>query len=157
MEKVEKGEPRMNSQMSKGIRNWLLIAVLIVVALLATSWATYTISQMPFPRRGPAAPEGIAGDLEFFYVARTVISTVNIALLLILLFTYVDVFRKTRSEFSVGLLIFSVAFLFKDVAGSSFVSGAFGFRSYGLGPFELLPDLFEFVALAVLLYLSVEY
>jgi hypothetical protein len=28
---------------------------------------------------------------------------------------------------------------------------------YGLGPFALLPDLFEFVALTVLLYLSVKY
>jgi hypothetical protein len=37
------------------------------------------------------------------------------------------------------------------------VIGAFGFGLFGLGPFALLPDLFEFVALSVLLYLSVKY
>jgi hypothetical protein len=34
---------------------------------------------------------------------------------------------------------------------------AFGFRLFGLGPFAMLPDLFTFAALAVLLYLSVKY
>jgi len=34
---------------------------------------------------------------------------------------------------------------------------AFGFRPFGLGPFALLPDLFTFGALAVLLYLSIKY
>jgi hypothetical protein len=34
---------------------------------------------------------------------------------------------------------------------------AFGFRPFGLGPFALLPELFTFAALIVLLYLSVRY
>jgi hypothetical protein len=54
-------------------------------------------------------------------------------------------------------LIFAIVFLMKDIASNPFVIGAFGFRLYGLGPFALLPDLFEFVALTVLLYLSVKY
>jgi hypothetical protein len=35
--------------------------------------------------------------------------------------------------------------------------GIFGFIAFGLGPFALLPELFEFLALIVLLYLSVKY
>jgi hypothetical protein len=34
---------------------------------------------------------------------------------------------------------------------------AFGFRAFGLGPFAMLPDLFTFGALVVLLYLSIKY
>ncbi|MEM2025813.1 MAG: hypothetical protein QXW94_05945, partial [Desulfurococcaceae archaeon] len=42
-------------------------------------------------------------DIEFFYIAKTVFSTLNALLLLSLLAIYVDMYRKTRSEFTVGL------------------------------------------------------
>jgi hypothetical protein len=32
----------------------------------------------------------------------------------------------------------------------------FGFRAFGLGPFAMLPDLFTFFALVVLLYLTLK-
>jgi predicted membrane protein len=102
-------------------------------------------------------PEYIPGDIELFYIARTVLSAVNITLLVVLIVTYASIYIKTRSEFTIGLLIFATVFLMKDLASNPFVIGAFGFRLYGLGPFALLPDLFEFVALTVLLYLSVKY
>jgi predicted membrane protein len=102
-------------------------------------------------------PRYIPGDIELFYIVRTVLSAVNITLLVVLIVTYASIYIKTRSEFTIGLLIFAIVFLMKDLAANPFVIGAFGFRLYGLGPFALLPDLFEFVALTVLLYLSVKY
>jgi hypothetical protein len=45
----------------------------------------------------------------------------------------------------------------KDLTSNPMIIRAFGFGLYGLGPFALLPDLFELVALSVLLYLSVKY
>ncbi|HEX7482470.1 MAG TPA: hypothetical protein VF350_03275, partial [Candidatus Bathyarchaeia archaeon] len=59
--------------------------------------------------------------------------------------------------FTVGLIIFALAFLLKDIASHPFVVGLFNFRAYGLGPFAFLPGLFELTALSVLLYLSVRY
>jgi len=148
----------MESQMNrKSLWIWLIILItLIAVAFLAAYWAASTIYP-PFFYRRLEPPTAIPGDIEFFYVSRTVVSTINIALLAFLVTTYADIYRKTRSEFSVGLLIFSVVFLMKDLASSPFVTGAFGFRAFGLGPFALLPDLFELAALSVLLYLSVKY
>ena len=95
-------------------------------------------------------------DIQLFYTVRAVISTVNVALVLILLFTYLDIYRKTRAEFTAGLVIFSLVLLFYTVTSNPFVQIAFGFRAFGLGPFAMLPDLFTFIALLVLLYLSLK-
>ena len=84
-------------------------------------------------------------------------SSINIALLIVLTLIYIDVYRKTHSHFTIGLVIFALAFLMKDLTSNPFVISFFRFRAYGLGPFEFLPGLFEFFALSILLYLSVRY
>jgi hypothetical protein len=140
----------------------LVILAVVAVAILAAIWAAAAIYQFQvyhpgFPFRPVQPPGYIPGDIELFYIARTVISAVNITLLVVLIATFASIYVKTRSGFTIGLLIFAVVFLIKDLTSNPFVIGAFGFRLYGLGPFALLPDLFELVALTVLLYLSVEY
>jgi hypothetical protein len=148
--------------MDKKMRNWLLLIVigLIVISILAAVWASLTFNNLTsslFPFRPLPQPEFNPADLEFYYIARTVVSTINIALLVFLIATYVTIYSKTKSEFTIGLLIFASIFLIKDLTASPFITGAFGFRLYGLGPFAMLPDLFELAALSVLLYLSVKY
>jgi len=96
------------------------------------------------------------GDIELFYTAKTVVSTINVALVMILLFTYIEIYRKTKSDFTVGLIIFSMTLLLYTVASNPIMQWAFGFRAFGLGPFAMLPDLFACIALSVLLYLSLK-
>jgi hypothetical protein len=146
----------MENKMNRKVNIWLFIIVgLIVIAILAAVWAAFTFVQFPF--RPVPAPEFNPADLEFYYIARTVFSTINIALLVFLIATYATLFSKTRSEFTIGLLIFAVVFLIKDVLSSPFVIGAFRFHLAGLGPFALIEPMFELVALSILLYLSVKY
>ena len=153
----------MENHMNRNLKTWLILVILAVIAvILAAIWAATAIYQSQvyqpgFPFRPLQPPGYIPGDIELFYIVRTVISAVNITLLVVLIVTYASIYVKTRSEFTIGLLIFATVFLMKDLAANPFVIGAFGFRLYGLGPFALLPDLFEFVALTVLLYLSVKY
>jgi len=146
--------------MSKNLRIGLVITVVLVaIAILAAFWASATF---PFPisdfsqRRLPPL-EDIRGDFEFFYVAQTVLSTVNVTLLIFLLITYIDIYRRTRSQFTIGLIIFSLVFLLNALTANPIFIWFFGFQAFGLGIFALLPDLFEFVALTVLLYLSIKY
>ncbi len=149
----------MEKQMNKNVLIWIVVLVtLVAVALLAGFWAALTFYNpqspwMPLPR----PRDIVAGDLEFFYIAKTVFSTLNIALLSFLMLTYADIYRKTRSPFTIGLLMFSIVFLMKEFTSNPMVIRASGFALFGLGPFALLPDLLEFVALTVLLYLSVKY
>ncbi|TRO47064.1 hypothetical protein E2P60_03965 [Candidatus Bathyarchaeota archaeon] len=145
----------MNSHMNKNRKILLVIIVAVIaIALVAAFWAYYSF---PFPERSIPPAEHIFGDFEFFYVAQTVLSTVNVALLIFLLTTYIDIYRKTRSHFTLGLIIFSLAFLFRTLTANPLFMWVFGFRAFGLGPFALLPDTFELVALSVLLYLSAKY
>jgi len=147
----------MKKRMHKNLKIVLVLVILIVVALDAALWAAYTFYK-PFNPLSPLPPppNSNPGDLEVFYAAEAVVSSLNIALLVCLLITNADMFRKTRSKFTFGLLIFSTAFLFKDLTSSPLVIWVFGYHQEGLGPFALLPDLFELVVLCVLLYLSFE-
>jgi len=151
----------MNNRMNKNLRIWLILATLIVVTVLAALWAMSTFWFPRYPWRPwehhlPPQYE-IPEDIEFFYMAQTVVSTINVALSVFLLLIYVSIYRKTRSEFTIGLIIFSTVFLLNALASNPFVIWAFGFRAFGLGPFALLPDLFTLGALTVLLYLSIKY
>jgi len=151
----------METKMNRKVNIWPLIIVgLIVIAVLAAVWAAFTFdafSSAHFPFTPVPAPEFNPADLEVYYIARTVFSTINIALLVFLIATYATLYSKTRSEFTIGLLIFAVAFLIKDVLSSPFLIGAFRFHLAGLGPFALIEPLFELMALSVLLYISVKY
>jgi hypothetical protein len=150
----------MKNRMNKSMRIWLILATLIVVTILAAIWALSTTFWFPIPgypwQPRPRPPENIPGDIEFFYTAKTVFSTVNVTLSIILLLTYVSIYRKTRSEFTIGLIIFSAVFLLNALASNPLVIWIFGFRPFGLGPFALLPDLFTCGALIILLYLSLK-
>jgi len=149
----------MENQMNKKSKTWLLLIllpILVVVAILAATWAASTFWYPRFPWQ-PRPPYKIPGDIEFFYITKTVVSTINIALLIFLLLIYADIYIKTRSEFTIGLIIFSATLLLYALTSNPIIIWAFGFRPFGLGPFALLPDLFTLAALVVLLYLSIKY
>lgn len=146
----------MGTHMDKGTRTGLLLVVLLVVAVLAALWASATF-WFPIPWGRQLPPYNIPGDIELFYTAKAVVSTLNIVILIFLLVSYVNIYRKTRSEFTIGLIIFSLVFLMYVLASNPFVIMAFGFQPFGLGPFAFLPELFTLGALAVLLYLNLKY
>jgi len=150
----------MKHEMNRNPRTWLLLVllpILIVAAILAATWAASTFWYPRTPWQPPELPPYIPWDIEFFYIAKTVISTINAITLIFLIFVYIDIYRKTRSEFTVGLVIFSATLLLYALTSNPIVIRAFGFRLFGLGPFALLPDLFTLAALIVLLYLSIKY
>ena len=74
----------MEKQMNKRLKIGLIIVVLVAVAIFAAFWAT-VLRQQQIPafqqRRAPPTGGFIPGDFEYFYVANTIISTINIATL----------------------------------------------------------------------------
>ena len=159
MEKVEKGDERMEKQMNRKLGIWFILMGLVAVGSLSGVWAWLTFNSFGihvFPT-DPLHPDFDLVRLEFLYIARTVFTTVNIAILSLLTASYAVIYSKTRSMFTIGLLIFSAVFLMKDILASPFVVGFFDFTFSGLGPFALIEPFLEFMALSVLLYLSIEY
>lgn len=143
----------------KRSRLGLVIAASIVLALLAWFWA---VTHLPFPPPSlmeppKPPPGGIPGDIELYYILNTVFSTLNATLLIFLLALYAEIYVKRKVEFTLWLIIFcSVLFLYA-LTSNPIIQWAFGFRPFGLGPFAVLPDLFTFVALAILFYLTMKY
>lgn len=137
---------------------WLMLTTLVVVAVLAGLLA----SKFSFPPHLSRLMElrpghQVRGDIELFYTVKTVISTINITLLIFLLIAYIDIYKKTKSEFTIGLMIFSMTLLLYALFSNPLIYRIFGFRAFGLGPFIMLPDLFTCVALIMLLYLTFKY
>ena len=150
----------MNGRMTSNVKIGLMLLVLAAVAIVSGYWATsYEQRVPPFePRPWPPFPtERMGADLELFYMIKTIVSSVNLTLLVFLLATYVNIYRKTRSEFTIGLIVFSMVLLLYAMVSNPIVQVAFGYRAFGLGPFAMLPDLFSLAALAVLLYLTIKY
>jgi len=150
-------KPCMNNKIKIG----LTIVLIILVGLLAALWAVTVESRTPMlePRPFSLPPDNFdfRGDLEFFYIAKTVISSVNVTLVIFLLGTYISLYRKTKSEFVIGLIVFSLVLLLYTLVSNPIVIYISGFRAFGLGPFAMLPDLFASLALGVLLYLTWKY
>ncbi len=90
----------------------------------------------------------------YMFQIKYVISLVNIGLILAVFILYANIYRKTKSSFSLGLTIFSFAFLINIITSSPLLHAACGFKLSGLGPFLILPDLFTTIALAILVYLT---
>ena len=79
----------MKPYMNKVLKTCLILLALIVLALLAAIWAIQYWS--PPPPGGPPPPP-VPGDIEWFYTAQAVISTINAALSIILLITYISLY-----------------------------------------------------------------
>jgi len=151
---------RMNGNRTRLITITVIIVAVLVTAIVITLWASSVFRVQPSPFQHEFPPPHYVPpfwDIQLFYTIEAVFSTINIALAIVLFLVYVSIYRKTRSEFTIGLTIFSLVFLLNAVVSNPFFRGFFGYRPFGLGPFTMLPDLFTFGALIVLLYLSVEY
>jgi len=134
----------------------LIIISCIIVGITAGLWALNFEPRVPLfePRfRHDNFPD-FRGDFEFYYTAKTVISSINIVLVSALLVIYVALYKENKSDFVFGLILFASVLLFYGLASNPIVMNIFGFRPFGLGPFAVLPDLFATISLAIMLYLT---
>lgn len=93
-------------------------------------------------------------DFEWYYTAKSIISIVNITLVVALLVIYLKIYREIKSKFTEGLIIVMAVLLMYALTSNPHLQWLFGLRAFGQGPFAMIPDLFTSVALIVLLYLS---
>lgn len=147
----------MKSNLTRHWRIWLVLTISIVVVLLSAFWATTYLSVPPrfFSRVRP--PPIAPADIELYYTLKTVVSTLNVMLLIFLLTIYLQMYISRKSEFTLWLAIISTVLLLNALTSNPLVQWVFGFRAFGLGPFAMLPDIFTLVALAILLYLTMKY
>ncbi len=126
---------------------------IIVVALLVAAVAYALASQSSFTM-GHGMGQHQSGDYVIYYKIKAVLASVNAFLLIALSSIYWKVYSDTGLEFSLGLVIFSVALLLYSLVSNPLLVSVAGFRASGLGPFAMLPDLFTCIASFTLLYIS---
>jgi hypothetical protein len=143
--------------MDNRVKIGLIISIIAFAAVISAVWTLATIQPSSFPIQGERRSELVPGDFEIFYLTYAIISTINIVLLVILVLNFINIYKKTQSPFTSGLVIFAGAFLIKDVTANPIVMGIFMFQPAGLGPFVFLPSIFELMALSALVYLTIKY
>jgi hypothetical protein len=84
-------------------------------------------------------------------IIAAIVCAANIGLLLILLFTYVSSYRKLKSQFSLGLVIFATLLIVQNIMFMFFLLVREGFHGPGMGFPVLSLSIVEFGALLVLL------
>jgi hypothetical protein len=141
----------MKNYMNRYAKIGTMLSIVVLMALLSF-WAAASI---PPPPSGP--PGQVSGDIQFYYTANTVVSTINATLSVFLLVAYVGLYKKTPSGFTLALIIVSTTLLLNALAFNPYILWVFHFRGSGLGPFAMLPGVFTSVTLVVLLYLAFRY
>jgi hypothetical protein len=126
----------------------------IIGAILVGTIAYYASSSVEIHNRRGMGGDHMSGDLEVYYSMKAVLASVNAFLLISLTVIYFQVYQETGLEFSLGMVIFSVALLLYAFASNPLLVRYAGFMGSGLGPFAMLPDLFTCIAAFTLLYIS---
>ncbi len=130
----------------------LVNALIAVAALIGYLMGLYLLENpaLPLP---PPRPDA---TLALFIVLKSVISVINIALLLTLVAIYGSLYRELRSRFTLGLLLLVIVLLMYAITSNPIFHSFLGYPGTVLGPFTIIPDMFSTLAFIVLLYLSQE-
>ena len=141
----------------------LMVLAMVVVAIGLVS--ALSNSEMQSPQgiqegtqfRGGMQPlEDVRQNMLLVNI-KALITFGNLILLFCLLFIYAKNYGQIKSQFAMGLIAFIVLLIMQALTSNPFFHYTCGYRRmYTLGLFGILPDLFEFVALSVLLYISLK-
>ncbi|MBS7630907.1 hypothetical protein KEJ47_04945 [Candidatus Bathyarchaeota archaeon] len=137
------------------MKRYLPILLAVFASLSDGLFIFRMVSGAPFsPVNQPLQPLPLRELFEIYLLAKMIITTVNLILLLLVFIIYIRIYNNTGSKFSLGLVFFTIALILYAVTSNPILHVLTGFRGVGLGPFTMLPDLFTLIASAILLYLS---
>jgi hypothetical protein len=128
------------------------IGVLVGCFVLAVALVALFLTQGLPP---PLVAHWMSPPPPWYYTTQSLISIVSVVLSVFLLVMYADSYKKTRSEFSVALMIFAILLLLSSLASNPALQSAFGFKAFGLGPFAVLSLLFQCIGLGILCVIAV--
>jgi len=103
-------------------------------------------------------PERMGRKMFFFFeqfiLFKAILSTINSVLLVYLIYNYVSFYNEIKSQFSLGLIVMSLALFAFSVSDNPLFTLFFGLKGPGAGVFTIIPSIFTLIAVVVLIYLS---
>jgi hypothetical protein len=154
--KVDRHKVVPKGSMMKRTINALIVMIIIISALFGALVGNFYAPPPPHGDRPPHIPEMEQDPSNYLIILKTTITMMNIAISLILILLYIKIYNEVRSEFTIGLIVVMFALLIYCVTSNPLLLSLFGYRSFGTGPFMIIPDLFATIGLATLLYLSLK-
>jgi hypothetical protein len=134
----------------------LFIVSVILAALAGVILSGIMIDELLGQHSPITIPPNLRPSVLLGMTLKTVVTFVNIALLLLLLGIYVDIYRNLRSNFTAGLVLLILVLLMNALMSNPLLFFRFGNPMVGFGEGFIIPDLFTTIALIVLFYLSLE-
>ena len=126
------------------------------VAMIVAALVGYLLAAFLLPPPDSIPPPPLPEEMQLMVTLKTMLSFVNLVLIVPLLIIYVGIYREMQSKFTSGLIVVILVFAFYALTSNPLIHFLFGYYASGLGPFTILPDAFTTVALLVLFNLSLE-
>lgn len=149
----------MKTKLATGL---MLLVMIVVVIGMVSALSNFNIKLPPGMQEGKQLQKGMQ-PLEdvrpnmLLLNIKAIITLGNLILLFCLLFIYAKNYEQIKSQFAMGLIAFIVLLIMQALTSNPFVPCMWGFSHMPImGFFAILPDVFEFVALSVLLYISLK-
>ena len=161
-EKGDKGEVtrRMvgmeKSKMDPKAKAIAILFVLLVVGVVVGLIISKVSLDFAHQHAKMRIPQRVWQAFADVYTLGTIIICMNLFLLLGLLGFYIDSFRKTRSSFLLGLVLFLGVLFVQSLLSLPVFHVLLGQPSFQLRLINILPNFFETAALIILFYLSME-
>lgn len=139
-------------QMDPKAKAIAIIIVLLIVGMIV-GLVISRVSMNYAREKYQGANQRVLNLIGTLYALSMSILCINIALLLGLFWIYADSFRKTKSSFMLGLLLFIGVLFVQSILSLILFPVSLG---ENLSLYGILPNMFETLALIILLYLSME-
>ena len=151
-------------------KNLVWIILISVILLVIISFAIPALVPATHPESGQNVPQqpGSAGQIvqaqqqqqppgqEEAKQLKTVISFINLGLIIPLFLIYAGIYRKMRSSFTLGLMAVIFALGMYAITSNPLLIGLLGGRTGDIGIFQIIPDLCATAALIILVRISLE-
>ncbi|MCK4565827.1 MAG: hypothetical protein KAU48_00820 [Candidatus Thorarchaeota archaeon] len=129
-------------------------AMFVVMVLAALIGYLLAVFFLPLPGTTPIPPP--PEEMQLMVTLKTMLSFVNLVLVIPLLVIYINIYRDVQSKFTSSLIIVILVFALYALSSNPLVHILFGYYAIGLGPFTIIPDAFTTLALYLLFNLSLK-
>ena len=131
----------------------LLLIPAILVIIVGWILVNFILHTGPFFGSGEALfpIKNCAGP---FFPVKIILSTLNIILVIPLLYMYIRTYQELRNPFTLGLIFVMVSLFFFAITTNPLVFMFFDIPGLYPNPFAILPDLFCTIALVSLIRVS---